>query len=191
MYVLVSIKSKWWEKIRSGEKTFEIRTNFPHKVGWPFRILWYETGGVGIVGESTCDMIIIRCAPYKDLAKESCLTSEELKEYGRGKDLYGWHISKTIAYKTPIPLWVRPPQSWQYLTMDWVSVKDRLPLKGIKNPITNGYMLFICDLEMCGKRIQYALMYDADGHWISQNADYTEDVLAWRPMPLPYCEEKG
>ena len=35
------------------------------------------------------------------MAKESCLTEEELLTYSNGKTLYGWHISDLMIYDKP------------------------------------------------------------------------------------------
>lgn len=43
--VIVSIHPEWWEKIKSGEKVLEIRKTIPTKVSFPFKIIWYVTGG--------------------------------------------------------------------------------------------------------------------------------------------------
>lgn len=63
----------------------------------------------------------------EDLQK-ACLTEEEFKRYGKGKTLYGWHISDLKIYDKPralsefgkvgfgheVPL-KRPPQSYMYV----------------------------------------------------------------------------
>lgn len=69
------------------------------------------------------------------LRKETCLTSDEIEDYGNGKDLYAWHINKLEVFDKPMQLSdfqkeeyavmpngifpayqpiSRPPQSWQY-----------------------------------------------------------------------------
>lgn len=70
-----------------------------------------------------------------DRLSETCLTREQLREYGKGKTLYGWHITEPKLFDKPRELsgfgkykteWValygsddivfhplkRPPQSW-------------------------------------------------------------------------------
>ena len=74
--------------------------------------------------------------------KEMCLTNKDLIEYGKGRPLYGWHISDLKIYDKPKELSefktgckgckekdtyhcyfycygkrpiTRPPQSWQYV----------------------------------------------------------------------------
>lgn len=38
---------------------------------------------------------------HNDECKGSCLTWKELQEYGKGKTLYGWHISNLVIYEKP------------------------------------------------------------------------------------------
>lgn len=63
--VLISIHSKWVEKIASGEKVLEIRKNFP-RLEPPFRCYVYETkrgGGRGaVVMEFECSSYVY-CIP--------------------------------------------------------------------------------------------------------------------------------
>lgn len=192
MDVLVSIKSKWWKKIRSGEKTIEVRRNFPTQLKPPFKVVWYETGGVGIVGESICDCIHMSLShkEYEGIPKGSCLTPEELESYGKGDPLFGWRVIETMAYDTPVPLWIRPPQSWQYLEMGWTSVKDGLPARGVIDPVSNDYIDLICEVALATKK-RRIMKYDHDGRWVYLGSDFTSRVIAWMPMPLPYCEKKG
>ena len=70
-----------------------------------------------VVGEFICDKITrYNCdkdfdeyfvagyvGAYMPL-KEMCLTNKDLMEYGRGKPLYGWHISNLVIYDTPLEL---------------------------------------------------------------------------------------
>lgn len=114
--VLVSIKGKWWRKIRTGEKTIECRKSMPKGISYPFKIIWYATGGVGIVGESICDEIreAKNSSEYESLVLGSCLTRFDIMEYGGGRPVYGWHIASTTEYNQIIPLNERPPQSWKY-----------------------------------------------------------------------------
>ena len=65
-----------------------------------------------VIGEFVCDRID-KIKPiyefYKELGydlndtqiKETCLTREELKEYGTRKVLYGWHITDLVIYDKP------------------------------------------------------------------------------------------
>lgn len=77
----------------------------------------------------------------QDELKNTCLTCDEIEAYGKGKDLYAWHIKNLEIFDYPMELsdfytwnkgdkwtpdmnWLilkRAPQSWQY-----VYVKERL-----------------------------------------------------------------
>ena len=139
------------------EKRVEIRKNRP-KLETPFTVLIYETMGETetpfvdeeghhifkgrgqVIGEFVCDKItkiiahgkgygIIVEHPFTDsFTKDSCLTVEQLDNYLKGNDGYGWHISDLVIYDEPknlcefskygfghpVPL-KRPPQSWCYV----------------------------------------------------------------------------
>lgn len=112
-----------------------------------------------IIGEFVCDritdisVVVRNCNEdynhvyHNDECKGSCLTWKELQEYGKGKPLYGWHISNLKIYDKPKELFdfvnydkyqvckerncfsdncwicdnnaivVRPPQSWCYIEL--------------------------------------------------------------------------
>lgn len=62
-----------------------------------------------VIGEFICDYILQFTkddydSPYDisddDLSK-TCLRQEDLYQYGKGKTLYGWHISNLVIYDTP------------------------------------------------------------------------------------------
>lgn len=113
--VLLSIQPKWCEKIASGEKTIEIRKTRP-KINTPFKCYIYETKNtrgvhgftilgryrIGkVIGEFMCRGIM---RPYSNLtlmSKQSCLTIDELNEYSKGKELYGWRIADLRIYSEP------------------------------------------------------------------------------------------
>jgi len=62
--------------------------------------------------------------PYEEL----CLTESEANAYGKGKDLYVWHIKKLEVFDKPIGLnnfyslkngsLKKPPISWQYVYLE-------------------------------------------------------------------------
>lgn len=56
---------------------------------------------------------------FADDYKSMCLSYDEVKNYGKGKTLYGWHISDLKIYDKPRNLSEfglhRPPQSWQHI----------------------------------------------------------------------------
>lgn len=65
---------------------------------------------------------------FADDYRSMCLSYDEVRNYGNGKTLYGWHISDLKIYDKPkelsefgkvgfgheVPL-KRPPQSWMYI----------------------------------------------------------------------------
>ncbi len=159
--VLISIQPKWVEKIASGEKTIDVRKTRP-KIETPFKCYIYCTkdkkreifGGGKIIGEFVCDNILEwkylnglndeNEKEYWILSKDghaTCLTYDEIENYGKGKTLYGWHISDLKIYDKPKELSefefpkdniylsyrkrnqyfkgiTRPPQSWCYVEAD-------------------------------------------------------------------------
>ncbi len=130
--IILSLHHKWWTKMVSGEKDIEVRKTKPMvSSGEPCRVLVYVTGGVGVVGEFTCnDFWAINVFPNLqkfvgkqnlDVSFHSCLSLKELYEYAgnRTAPLYGWHVENLVEYATPKPLSdygiKRAPQSWMYL----------------------------------------------------------------------------
>lgn len=57
--------------------------------------------------------------PDHQWLKKTCLTYEEVVNYGRLATLYGWHISELVIYDTPKTLkeigLKKAPQSWCYI----------------------------------------------------------------------------
>lgn len=118
--VLISIRPEWVEKIASGKKTIEVRKSAPKEV--PFKAYIYMTKSGKVIGEFICDKIdeyafhdgltefnsmglpsriygsyLIFADEYKSM----CLSYDEVKDYGKGKTLYGWHISDLKIYDKP------------------------------------------------------------------------------------------
>lgn len=141
--VMISIQPKWCELIANGKKTFEVRKTKP-KLETSFKVYIYETQGRGqVVGYFLCDWISTYfyekmeiptlaykrddgCIDYREeyyincgSLRQTCLTYEEFENYGKGRTLYGWHISNLVIYDKPKELsefgLTRPPQSWCYL----------------------------------------------------------------------------
>lgn len=146
--VLLSLKPRFCNLIISGAKTIEIRKNRPtsdhpfkvyvycseRNTRNPHHILEVHTEGKihrcngRIIGEFICEGIISSNdsppSNYSALEEGSCLSSQELSTYGRGKPLYGWRISSFHLYDKPLDLETlctiegkpihRPPQSWCY-----------------------------------------------------------------------------
>lgn len=58
-------------------------------------------GNGKVIGEFICRGIMQPFHSLRLMAKESCLTEEELVTYSNGKPLYGWHISNLKVYDKP------------------------------------------------------------------------------------------
>lgn len=120
--VLISIQPKWCEKIFNGSKSIEIRKSRP-SIPTPFKVYVYMTKRKWIfkllpflknrfakgIGEFICDKVDAYTfsnyeAQYRindvDLMK-TCLNFPELIAYGKGKTIYGWHISDLKIYDKP------------------------------------------------------------------------------------------
>lgn len=124
--VLISIHPKWCKLIFSGEKTIEVRKTAP-KLETPFKVYVYQTkhkgksivsealstvyGGGKVIGSFVCDKVykIVPDGEYysdgydidDDRLAETCLTREQLREYGKGVTLYGWHITEPKLFDKP------------------------------------------------------------------------------------------
>lgn len=116
--ILLSTRPKWVEKIASGKKTIEVRKSAPKEV--PFKAYIYCSYGndrenymLGrrgkIIGEFICDKVDEYTfshyeAEYRVTHVEQeamCLNQPELIHYGKGKPLYGLHISDLKIYDKP------------------------------------------------------------------------------------------
>lgn len=129
--VLISIKPKWCELIKSGKKTIEVRKTRPN-IETPFKCYIYctkvrtdmpafvdEDGhviymvGGNVIGEFVCDEIEHFTKAFFDeqderdteeiayFLEESCLSYSELCNYVKLDDFYGWHISDLKIYDKP------------------------------------------------------------------------------------------
>lgn len=117
--VLISIQPKWCEKIASGEKTIEVRKTRP-KIDTPFKCYIYMTQGklkdlgiysewvyknrMKVIGEFICNNASeLDYVYYWNNGYEfaTCLTYRQVADYGKGKTLYGWHISDLKIYDKP------------------------------------------------------------------------------------------
>ena len=118
--VLISIRPQWVEKIVKGEKTIEVRKTAPQEV--PFKCYIYETQGRTetpwvdedghfiykgrgqVIGEFICNNASELDYVYywnNGYEFETCLTYRQVADYGKGKTLYGWHISDLKIYDKP------------------------------------------------------------------------------------------
>ena len=119
--VLIAIRPQWAEKIAKGIKTIEVRKTAPKEV--PFKAYIYCTkekkqddiiwagifGDRGkwngrVIGEFICNNASELDYVYywnNGYEFETCLTYRQVADYGKGKTLYGWHISDLKIYDRP------------------------------------------------------------------------------------------
>ncbi len=127
--VLISIQPEGCENIAKGKKTIEVKKTRP-KIETPFKCYIYCTKNRDneiykrykvddmksgkVIGEFVCDELIQYnydryfqeyfvagyIGAYMPL-REMCLTQKDLFGYGKGKKLYGWHISNLKIYDQP------------------------------------------------------------------------------------------
>lgn len=163
--VLISTRPKWCEKIcheigkdENGkpiyEKTIEVRKTKP-SIPTPFKVCIYCTldGGVKgdyqiqsgirlgyVIGEFICDKVEeISCLSFVEKGYEidTHLTYKEFHQYGKGKPLYGWHISDLKIYD-------KPKELSEFVT---AREKDNCDACGIAWQSWNGD--FHCTLKHC------------------------------------------
>lgn len=141
--ILISIRPKWCKKMLNGEKRLEVRKSAPKSV--PAKVYIYCTkckdtkkysdeidipldtkmwmGNGKVIAEFTlnCVEVFEGCSDLANLVekKKCCLTMQEVLDYSKGRDLYGWHIENLKIYDEPKELrefgLSRPPQSWLYI----------------------------------------------------------------------------
>lgn len=120
--ILLPLHPDWVSLILDRKKTLELRLSFPSIYG-SFTALLYETkqdGGRGlVVGEFTCDgydeipwIQEVSDLPFvnetedyyyingEQLAKLN-LTYQQVKDYGKKRPLYAWHITDVLEYQKP------------------------------------------------------------------------------------------
>ena len=111
--VLISIQPKWVEKIANGSKPIEVRKTAPKET--PFKAYIYCSYGndrenymLGkrgkVIGEFICNNASeLDYVYYWNNGYEfaTCLTYRQVADYGKGKPLYGWHISDLKIYDKP------------------------------------------------------------------------------------------
>lgn len=127
MKVLASLKPYYYYLVGEGIKKIEVRKGCPKSKDWDGETYFYMSkdeksfskipkefqekyrrhfGKVGL--KFVCDKITMHIAGYKneevaywDLLEGTCLTKEQLWEYGHWKRLYGWHIANLKIYDKP------------------------------------------------------------------------------------------
>lgn len=106
------------------EKSIEVRKTKP-SIPTPFKVLIYQTKSRNnaiykqykvddlrsgkVIGEFICDKVDEYTFSHYEAEyrvthveqKEMCLNQPELIRYGKGKTLYGWHITDLKIYDTP------------------------------------------------------------------------------------------
>lgn len=117
--VLLSLKSQWWELMKSGEKTLEIRKSRPRDIDLPARVLVYLPKPEGrIVGEFRVGHFVKTDKP-SGLERRSMVPLWKLEEYAGGDLLYGWTVDDVVEYDVPQELESigveHAPQSWMYV----------------------------------------------------------------------------
>lgn len=169
--VLISIQPKWCEKIFNGSKSIEIRKSRP-SIPTPFKVYVYMTKRKWIfkllpflknrfakgIGEFICDKVDAYTfsnyeAQYRindvDLMK-TCLNFPELIAYGKGKTIYGWHISDLKIYDKPKEL----GEFWAYnaeLHKRFANEEDFCCYNGTNEygELLNECALFNTDIKRC------------------------------------------
>ena len=147
--ILMSINPYWWNLIKSGEKTIEIRKSKPIvKDDEPFKCFIYETEkgfGVGaVVGEFICKKCVL--LDYDSIAggywgngdfkyvdyyddqlksfKNSRMTKDELMYYSHGRRIYGWFISELKVYADKV---MGADENVQTINIMWQRNAHKLP----------------------------------------------------------------
>ena len=117
--VLLSLKSQWWELMKTGEKTLEIRKSRPRDIDLPARVLVYLPKPDGrIVGEFQVEHFV-ETDKFGGLERRSMVPLWKLEEYAGGDLLYGWTVDDVVEYDVPQDLESigveHAPQSWMYV----------------------------------------------------------------------------
>lgn len=135
--IMISIRGKWWDLIKGGEKPLELRKTAPKSllagrsrvevkekaVVWipekPFLCLVYVPEEKAVCGLFSCPGV--EALDGADVSGRSRVPYGEQEKYRRqgGGKLYGWQVGAVEVFQEKKPLSEyglnRPPQSWQYL----------------------------------------------------------------------------
>ena len=68
----------------------------------------------------------------------------------------------------------------------WIPCSERLPEKGVMNPITNDYAEYLCTVCVDGFRTVRPIKFDKDGCWVNHGMNFDKYVTAWQPLPEEY-----
>ncbi len=122
MDIIASIHDKWFQLIKSGEKTIEVRKTLPKRLVEKENhyIYWYNTKTKKIEGKSrlACIESLNEDSLYESDYEYSCLSIEEIQEYVGGTshipNIYFWYLGDFEPLDIKLPESKRPPQSWCY-----------------------------------------------------------------------------
>ena len=103
--ILLTTHEDFWELIKSGKKTIEIKKRKPINIFYPFRVIVYVPGMKGVVGEFKVDSIVKTIRP-EELIEGSCMTLKQIIFHADGKSVCGWHIKEgsVVEYENPFSL---------------------------------------------------------------------------------------
>lgn len=123
--MMISVDTETAKRIMSGEQTAVPQTMMPESILWqkPFKVFLYckvtrksrlhhpETGermDGRVFGSVICrgiykmqfkqDGVLIG---YRKTMAEACMTERELTAYGRGGNVYGWHLEDFVLFDAP------------------------------------------------------------------------------------------
>lgn len=122
--LILSIKPEHAIKILNGEKTLELRKSVPKGfVGW---VYCYVTKGKPNIYKSILWPLLNGTIPFRfwfdeyklynyldftidyllteRVLNSMCLTEKQVNDYGKGKDLYAWHIKQLDIFDKPMQL---------------------------------------------------------------------------------------
>ena len=124
--ILMSIQPYYAYLEMKGIKTVEMRKTEPKDKEWSGKVKVYVSHNeksfkripkedrewfTQYVGKVAYEYVVNKVDLYVPMQKnyfignsdfyETCLTDEEINNYGKGKDLYGWHISDLKIYNKP------------------------------------------------------------------------------------------
>lgn len=68
----------------------------------------------------------------------------------------------------------------------WIPCSERLPDRGVMNPITNDYAEYLCTVCVDGLRTVRPIKFDKDGCWVNHGMNFDKYVTAWQPLPEAY-----
>lgn len=133
--ILISIRPKWTELIKNGQKIDEIRKTKPAGIGSIsyYRVYIYETGGGGVIGtfllwnvhyvQAWIDMDGTKHLG-NTIGLRHCIDDSELFDYLYNEDRekscgWAWRIEDLKIFDKPMKLeqfgLKRPPQDWCYV----------------------------------------------------------------------------